>query len=260
MDASPDSKMEMEMVPDYKMKIAPDSEEVAADDVAPDSEEVAVDDVGPDSEEVAVDSVDLLLSVEGLDSVDPLQSIEALDSVIVQDSIEMVPDSMESAMLSSEMEEVADSMAADSEVVAPESEEVVAPESEEIVAPESEEIVAPDSLPPGAFICRRCQVVHLNREAWDRVHTGRYPCSHCGLKHADYLIFAVIHGFYEFECEFFIPDVDNIVFDGDQIVLPPDVLKTVEEEAKERRERKLTAKKAMEDAKAAVRSLTLSSN
>jgi len=252
MDAWPDSKMEMEMVPDYKMKIAPNSEEVAADDVAPDSEEVATDDVGPDSEEVAADSVDLLLSVEGLDSVDPLQSIKALDSVIVQDSIEMVPDSMESAMLSSEMEEVADSMDADLEVVAP--------ESEEIVAPESEEIVAPDSLPPGAFICRRCQVVHLNREAWDRVHTGRYPCSCCGLKHADYLIFAVIHGFYEFECEFFIPDVDNIVFDGDQIVLPPDVLKTVEEEAKERRERKLTAKKAMEDAKAAVRSLTLSSN
>jgi len=59
MDASPDSKMEMEMVPDYKMKIVPDSEEVAAD------------------------SVDLLLSVEGLDSVNPLQSIEALDSVIL---------------------------------------------------------------------------------------------------------------------------------------------------------------------------------
>jgi hypothetical protein len=150
----------MEMVPDSKMEIASDSEEVATDDVA------------PDSEEVAADSVDLLLSMEGLDSVDPLQSIEALDSIIVQDSIEMVPDSMESAMLSSEMEEVADSMAADSEVVAPESEEVVAPVSKEIIAPESEEIVAPDSLPSGAFICHHCQVVHLNREAWDRVHTS----------------------------------------------------------------------------------------
>ncbi|XP_066311640.1 uncharacterized protein [Miscanthus floridulus] len=222
MDASLDSKMEMEMVPDYKMKIAPDSEEVVADDVVPDSEEVAADDVGLDSEEVAADSVDLLLSMEGLDSVDPLQSIE---------------DSMESAMLSSEMEEVADSMAADSKVVAPESEEVVAPESEEIVAPESEEIVAPNSLPSGAFICRRCQALSMLSL---RISST-----------ADYLIFAVIHGFYEFECEFFIPDVDNIVFDGDQIVLPLDVLKTVEEEAKERRKRKLTAKKAMEDAKAA---------
>jgi len=223
------------MVPDYKMKIVPDSEEVAADDV------------GPDSEEVAADSVDLLLSVEGLDFVDPLQSIEALESVIVQDSIEMVPDSMESAMLSSEMEEVADSMAADSEVVAP--------ESEEVVAPESEEIVAPDSLPPSAFICRRYQVVHLNREAWDRVHTGRYPCSRCGLKHADYLFFAIVHGFDYFECEFFIPDVKNVVFGVgmEQIVLPADVLKKVEEEAKERRKRKLAAKKAMEDAKAAQR-------
>lgn len=168
------------------------------------------------------------------------------------------------------------------EEIAPASEEIVTLESEEIAAPESEEIVpesevdtipspelqelapdsamVPDSLPPDAFICRRCQVVHENREAWDRVHSGRYPCSRCGLKHADYMIFAVIHGFYEFECEFFIPDVDNIVFDGDQIVLPPDVLKTVKEEAKERRERKLDAKKAMEDAKAAVRSLTLNSN
>ena len=196
---------------------------------------------------------------------------------------QFAPDSV--AADSEMMEEVADSMAADSEEIVPESEEMIvapesqqfvvpesqqfvapesqqfiSPESEEIVSPESEEIVVPDSSPPGAFICGTCQVVHLNREAWDRVHTGRYPCSCCGLKHADYLIFAVIHGFYEFECEFFIPDVDNIVFDGDQIVLPPDVLKTVEEEAKERRERKLTAKKAMEDAKAAVRSLTLSSN
>ena len=117
----------------------------------------------------AADSVDLLLSVEGLDSVDPLQSIEALDSVIVQDSfememeMEMVSDSMESPTLSSEMELV-DSIAADSE------------------------IVAPDSLPPRAFICGRCQVVHLNREAWDRMHPRKYPCSRCGLEHDDYLI------------------------------------------------------------------------
>jgi hypothetical protein len=48
MDASPDSKMEMEMVPDSKIEIAPDSEEVAADDVAPDSEEI----VAPESEEI----------------------------------------------------------------------------------------------------------------------------------------------------------------------------------------------------------------
>jgi hypothetical protein len=48
MDASPDSKMEMKMVPDSKMEIVPDSEEVAADDVAPDSEEI----VAPESEEI----------------------------------------------------------------------------------------------------------------------------------------------------------------------------------------------------------------
>jgi len=198
---------------------------------------------------------------------------------------QFAPDSV--AADSEMMEEVADSMAADSEEIVPESEEMIvapesqqfvvpesqqfvapesqqfiSPESEEIVSPESEEIVVPDSSPPGAFICGTCQVVHLNREAWDRVHTGRYPCSRCGLKHADYLFFAIVHGFDYFECEFFIPDVKNVVFGVgmEQIVLPADVLKKVEEEARERRERKLTAKKAMEDAKAAVRSLTLSSN
>jgi len=158
---------------------------------------------------------------------------------------QFAPDSV--AADSEMMEEVADSMAADSEEIVP--------ESEEIVSPESEEIVVPDSSPPGAFICGTCQVVHLNREAWDRVHTGRYPCSRCGLKHADYLFFAIVHGFDYFECEFFIPDVKNVVFGVgmEQIVLPADVLKKVEEEAKERRKRKLAAKKAMEDAKAAQR-------
>jgi len=191
---------------------------------------------------------------------------------------QFAPDSV--AADSEMMEEVADSMAADSEEIVPESEEMIvapesqqfvapesqqfvapesqqfiSPESEEIVSPESEEIVVPDSSPPGAFICGTCQVVHLNREAWDRVHTGRYPCSRCGLKHADYLFFAIVHGFDYFECEFFIPDVKNVVFGVgmEQIVLPADVLKKVEEEAKERRKRKLAAKKAMEDAKAAQR-------
>ena len=116
---------------------------------------------------------------------------------------QFAPDSV--AADSEMMEEVADSMAADSEEIVPESEEMIvapesqqfvvpesqqfvapesqqfiSPESEEIVSPESEEIVVPDSSPPGAFICGTCQVVHLNREAWDRVHTGRYPCSRCG--------------------------------------------------------------------------------
>jgi len=209
MDASPESKMEMETTPE--------SEEVATDDVGQGSEEVAVDSVDmllsvADSVEqllsVAADSVDLLLDSMAADSVDPLQSMEAVDSIIAQDSVEMememVPDSMESTMLSSEME-VVDSMAADSEVF----------------VPESEKVITPASLPPEAFICGRCQLVHLNREAWDRVHTGKYPCSRCGLKHDDYLIFAVVRGIDNFECEMFIPDVNKIVFGVgfEQIVL-----------------------------------------
>jgi len=51
--------------------------------------------------------------------------------------------------------------------------------------------VVPDSLPPGAFVCGRCGLVHEDREAWNRAHSRFCPCPSCGLVHADYSCSAV---------------------------------------------------------------------
>jgi hypothetical protein len=45
----------------------------------------------------------------------------------------------------------------------------------------------------------------------------------------------MLHGFIDFDCKLFIPDVDNVVMDGDWwIVLPPQVLKMIDEKKCER--------------------------
>jgi hypothetical protein len=134
--------------------------------------------------------------------------------------------------------------------VAPESEMEVVPDSmmpdyKMELAPESE--MVPKCLPPGAFICGRCHLVHEDREAWNRVHSRFWPCSRCHLKHADYIFFAMRRGFIEFDCKLFIPNLDNVVFDGNTLVLPPHVLKMIDE----KRERELATKK--DHAKASVR-------
>ena len=63
--------------------------------------------------------------------------------------------------------------------------------------------VVPDSLPPGAFVCGRCGLVHEDREAWNRAHSRFYPCPRCGLVHADYLIDAML-GRSKVDCELFM--------------------------------------------------------
>jgi len=60
------------------------------------------------------------------------------------------------------------------------------PDSMDVV-PDSMEVV-PDSLPPGAFVCSRCGLIHEDREAWNRAHSRFYPCPSCGLVHADIAI------------------------------------------------------------------------
>ncbi|CAN6209313.1 unnamed protein product [Urochloa humidicola] len=118
------------------------------------------------------------------------------------------------------------------ELVAPESEvpesqdEHIAPESQELIAPESE---VPESLPPGAFTCPRCHLVHADRQSWNRAHSQRWPCSRCGLIHAEYSLGARIYGLDEFDCEVFIPDLDNVVMDGNTLLIPPHVIKMLDE-------------------------------
>ena len=156
---------------------------------------VAAEDVVPDSEEVAAE--DVVPDTE-----------EALDSVIAPDSVDLL-----------QSVEALDS--------------VIAPDSVEMV-PDSVEMV-PDSLPPGAFLCPHCNQVHEDRESWNRVHSRFWPCSRCGLVHYEYMVFAMIHGLDEFGCEVFIPDPNNIVMHGDSVVIPPHVLKMLDDKLERER-------------------------
>jgi len=128
------------------------------------------------------------------------------------------------------------------ELVAFESQEVVAPESqepEEVVAPDSKMEVVPesqmapdsitpellelapdsemvlDSLPLGSFLCARCHLVHEDRQAWNRAHSRFWPCSRCGLFHAEYIIRAMLHGLDEFDCELSIQHYKDLLLAKD---------------------------------------------
>ena len=135
-----------------------------------------------------------------------------------------------------------------------EQQDTVAPESESIeivpdsVAPESEH--APDSLPPGAFVCGRCGLVHENREAWDRAHSVFWPCSRCGLVHFEWMLLAMFYGFKEFDCKVFMPDLDKVQRHGDKVVFDANVLQMLRDTIDER---ELAAAGKDDDTKATVR-------
>jgi hypothetical protein len=130
-------------------------------------------------------------------------------------------------------------------VVTVESEVLVAPKSQEPkmvpdsllpdsmdahaqeLAPESE--MVPDSLPPGSFVCAHCHLVHEDRQAWNRAHSRFWPCSRCNLVHEEYRLAAMLHGFDEFDCLVFIPDLGKLEMDGKTIILSPRVLKMLDE-------------------------------
>jgi hypothetical protein len=118
------------------------------------------------------------------------------------------------------------------DVFAPDSESPeLAPDSEslELVADSMENELVEDSLPPGAFVCARCHLIHEDRQAWDRAHSCFLPCSRCGLVHMEYMVLAMFYGFREFVCEVFVPDLNNIVRDGDNIKLDKHVLNKLDE-------------------------------
>jgi len=152
-----------------------------AEDLALDSDSLlAVASLSPDAMVIAPESVapDLLVELE--DSIPPESEVapkhksSPLDSEMVPESLEFVPDSMAPKD---------DSSTLDSGMV-PQSLEFV-PDS---MAPELEH-----ALPPGAFVCARCHVIHENREAWNRAHSRFWPCSRCGLVHLEYMVLAQAH-------------------------------------------------------------------
>jgi hypothetical protein len=104
------------------------------------------------------------------------------------------------------------------ELVAPESQEPekVTPESEEI-APERQELIVPESQEPEDVITPELHERHEDRQAWNRAHSRLWPCSRCGLIHTEYRLGAMLHGLDEFNCELFIPDLDNVIMDGNTL-------------------------------------------
>jgi len=170
---------------------------------------LAVASLSPDSMVIAPESVAPDLLVELQDSVPPESEVAPKDDSSPLDS-EMVPESLEF---------VPDSM-----------------------APESEH-----ALPPGAFVCARCHLVHEDRQAWDRAHSRFWPCSRCGLMHLEYMLLAMLYCLDEFDCKVFIPDLDKVVMHGNNIKFDPQVLKMLDEKC----ERELAARK--DDGTATVR-------
>jgi hypothetical protein len=158
-----------------------------------------------------------------------LQELLAPDS---QEPEEVVTPELQELTPDSEMEAVPDlQMASDS----------ITPE-----LPDSETMVL-DSLPPGFFLYARCHLIHEDRQAWNRAHSRRWPCSRCGLVHAEYRLGAMIYGLDEFDCELLISDLDNVVMHGNALMLPAHVLKMLDEKS----ERELAVGK--DHAKAPVR-------
>jgi len=45
----------------------------------------------------------------------------------------------------------------------------------------------------------------------------------------EYMLLAMFYGFKEFDCQVFIPDLDNVVMHGDSVKFDPQVLKMLDE-------------------------------
>jgi hypothetical protein len=145
-----------------------------------------------------------------------------------------------------ELPPVTDKLLRESEEIAPEWQDLIVPESQEPeeVTPKSDEIapewqdlimlesqeleevitpelleLAPDSITP------ELHEHHEDRQAWNHAHSRLWPRSRCSLIHVEYRLGTMLHGLDEFDCELFIPDLDNIVMDGNTLVLPSHVHK-----------------------------------
>ncbi|CAN6338402.1 unnamed protein product [Urochloa humidicola] len=133
-----------------------------------------------------------------------MEWIPESDEVLAQESEEVLASASEEVLAPDSEELLApDSLSPDSETMVPDSEEVLAPDSEELLAPDSlqpgSETMVPDSLPPCAFLCPRCHLVHEDRESWNRAHSWLWPCARCSLVHFDYWLSSTLRR-DEFDC------------------------------------------------------------
>jgi hypothetical protein len=96
-------------------------------------------------------------------------------------------------------------------------------------------VVVPDSASEEdeICVCKHCGEVHdvKDNEKCHRIHREQSRCHRCGLIHKDYDISAlIIDGFDNFDCEVYIPKVEELELDdNDTISLPEHVQKRVDE-------------------------------
>jgi len=144
---------------------------------------------------------------------------------------------MDAALADSTSEELApDSMEMAKEVVI---EESFVPDSlpDSEVVPESIEVVLPDSvkvLPESIeVLCPRCCTFHAGGvfgEACFQALREARRCARCRLVHSDYdLTTWIVDGIEKFDCELYIPDMENHQMDGDAILIPEHVEKKLDE-------------------------------
>lgn len=144
-----------------------------------------------------LDSVALL----SVDSVALPSEEVAAAAICWPESDEVTMENVSNPLLSAALL-AADYMTSDLQEIAADSVALDSQEPDEGKTPESMEVV-PDSLPPEAFVCGRCGLVHEDREAWNRAHSRFYPCPSCGLIHAD-IKFAAMFGRIKVDCKRFM--------------------------------------------------------
>jgi len=114
-------------------------------------------------------------------------------------------------------------------------------ESSQVIAPEKDGdhsmdvLIVPDSEgkdDDNLCLCKRCGEVHGVQDIEECRHVRREQsrCSRCRLVHRDYDLTAwIIDGFDKFDCELYIPNVDELRMNGETIILPDHVQKRVDE-------------------------------
>jgi hypothetical protein len=167
------------------------------------------------SESAVLDSMEDVPDVVDDDVPDSMEDVPDAVDGDVPDSIDEVPDSMES------VEDLPD--AVDD-------------------APDIDKVVH----------CPRCRTFHAGGvfgEACREARRNARRCARCGLLHEDYdLLAIVLDGMEKFDCNFYIPVVEELQMSGNTIILPEQVVQKLDE-MNEAREKVKQANKEGESSK-----------
>jgi len=151
---------------------------------------------------------------EALDS--EVTPISDMAPELLPDSVEVVPNSIE--VLPNSVDVLSDSVD-------------VVPDSVEVL-PDSVEMV-PDSI---ESMCPRCGTFHAGGvfgEACFQARRRARTYARCGLLHEDYDLAArILHDLDKFDCQIYIPDVDKLVMNGNNIMVPDHIMKTLDDQLK----------------------------